>query len=286
MTSASLAFTIATTLSSSVACGATDISLLERTGERVKMFWDQLASVASTESILQEKLNPKGKVVLNNRTKFDYLITLRWDQQGMLVDESRLAVGQAQKKAPQGTLLTSQGFATLLMIFHPQFQSSYAFTSSGATDPAGKQVLIDFSAKNGAPTPAVLALKGRDYPIGWEGTAWIDPGLAMVTKIEAHWKTPPEEIGLQDVSTEVIYARTQFQGSTKALWLPTMAKVEVKTLHQHWRNTHEFLGYRLFSVEADSTVAQGEGVVDNRAEPKSVPSPARVPEPTKEKRKP
>ena len=243
-------------LASRMAMGAADVPLLERTGERVKTFWDQLSSVASTETVLQEKLNPKGKAILNNRAKFDYLITLRWDNGGMLVDESRLPVGQQQKKAPQGTLLATQGFATLLMVFHPRFQSSYAFAT--ASEPGSKLIRIEFSAKNGAPSPAVLALKGRDYPIGWEGTAWIDPELAMVAKIAAHWKQPPEEIGLQELSSEVIYSPAAFKGSTQAFWLPATAKVEVKTQHQHWRNTHEFSGYRLFSVEADSTLQEAD----------------------------
>lgn len=247
-----------------------DAQLLERTGERVKRFWDQLSSVASTENVLQEKLNPKGKVILNNRVKYDYLITLRWDNGGMLVDESRLQLGQTAKKAPQGTLLTTQGFATLLMVFHPQFQASYAFTMQGAEEAGGRKLQrIGFVARNGAASPAVLAIKNRDYPILWEGTAWVDAQLAIVTRMEAHWKEPPTEIGLQQLSSEVQYAAIPFKGQRDPFWLPTTAKIEVKTEHQHWRNTHEFSGHRLFSVEADSKVEDAKGVDSKTADPKA-----------------
>ncbi len=232
-----------------------DADLLERTAERAQQFWEQLSSVAITESVLQEKLDPKGKVILNNRTTYDYLITVRSDAGGMLVDESRLATGQGSKKAPQGILLTTQGFATLMTIFHPQFQPSYAFRIEGEEESAGRKLIrVTFVPRNGAPTPAILALKGRDYPIAWEGTAWIEPQSASVTRLEARWKDPAEDLGLQSLSSEVQYVPISFKGQTQPYWLPSMAKIEVQTRHQHWRNTHQFSRHRLFNVDAESAV--------------------------------
>ena len=230
--------------------------LIERTGERVKRFWDEFSSVASTESLLQEKLDAKGKVTVRSQANFDYLIFLRWDQEGMLIDESRLAVGQTQKKAPHGALLTTQGFATLLMIFHPEFQTSYSYTLAADETPQSKLVRVHFLPRKGAASPAVLALKGREFPIHWEGDAWIDAEQAMVTRMEAHWKDLPEEIGLESLSGEVSYAPTTLKGGSQTFWLPRSARVDVKTLHQRWRNTHQFSAYRLFSVESESKVGE------------------------------
>jgi hypothetical protein len=242
---------------STLACAATtpDADLLERAAERARQFWDQLSSVAITENLLQEKLDPKGKVILNNRTTYDYLITVRSDPGGMLVDESRLATGQRSKKTPQGTLLSTQGFATLLTVFHPQFQPSYAFKVEGEEEIAGRKLVrITFAPRNGAPSPAILAVKGRDYPIAWEGTAWIEPQSASVTRLEARWKDPDVDLGLQSLSSEVQYVPISFRGQNLPYWLPTMAKIDVQTRHQHWRNTHQFSKHRLFNVETESTV--------------------------------
>jgi hypothetical protein len=244
---------LAATLAS--AATTSDADLLERTAEHAKQFWDQLSSVAITENVLQEKLDPKGKVILNNRTTYDYLITVRSDSGGMLVDESRLATGQGPKKAPQGILLTTQGFATLMTIFHPQFQPSYTFEIQGEEEIAGRKLVrVTFVPRNGAPTPAILALKGRDYPIAWEGTAWIEPQSASVARLEARWKDPAEDLGLQSLSSEVQYVPISFKGQNQAYWLPTMAKIEVQTRHQRWRNTHQFSRHRLFNVDAESAV--------------------------------
>ncbi|HSR05577.1 MAG TPA: hypothetical protein VLM42_00385 [Bryobacteraceae bacterium] len=255
-------------LASIAACAATnpDADLLERTAERTRQFWDHLSSVAITENVLQEKLDLKGKVILNNRATYDYLITVRSDSGGMLVDESRLATGQGPKKAPQGTLLTTQGFATLMTIFHPQFQPSYTFKIEGEEETAGRKLVrVTFVPRIGAPTPAILALKGRDYPIAWEGSAWIEPQSASVARLEANWKDPAEDLGLQSLSSEVQYVPISFRGQNQPYWLPTMAKIEVQTRHQHWRNTHQFSKYRLFSVDAESAV--GTAPVNPSADP-------------------
>lgn len=243
-------------VASAIASAATlDADLLERTAESARQFWDQLSSVAITENVLQEKFDPKGKVLLNNRTTYDYLITVRSDSGGMLVDESRLAIGQGSKKAPQGILLTTQGFAALLTIFHPQFQPSYAFKIDGEEETAGRHLVrVTFVPRNGAPSPAILAIKGRDYPIAWEGTAWIEPQSGSVTRLEAHWKEPAEDLGLQSLSSEVQYVPISFRGQNQPFWLPTMAKIDVQTRHQHWRNTHQFSRHRLFNVDAEAAV--------------------------------
>jgi hypothetical protein len=233
-----------------------EAQLLERVGERVTQFWEHLSSVACTENVLQEKLDPKGKVTLNNKASYDYLISLHWDNEGMLVDESRLAIGPPQKKAPQGVLLTTHGFAALLMTFHPRFQASYSFSSLGEEEVAGRKVTrIGFLARNGAPTPSVLSLKGREYPIAWEGTAWIDSELAVVTRIQARWKDPAPELGLKSLSSEVRYTPVAFRGKAESFWLPDTAKVEAETQHQHWRNTHHFSNARLFNVDTTDSVS-------------------------------
>lgn len=234
---------------------ATGSALLERTGARVKQFWDELSSVTCTETLLQERLNQKGKVAFNSKSSYDYLISMRWDTGGMLVDESRLPIGQQQKKAPKSSLLVTQGFAALLMIFHPEFQPGYSFTLEGEEKVTGAILeRVGFIPRKGSPSPAALSLKDRTYPIAWEGEAWIDPERAMVTRIDAHWKDPAEEIGLRSLSSEVHYAPISFRESSQSMWLPEKARIEVKTVHQEWRNTHQFTNYRLFSVDTQDKI--------------------------------
>jgi len=227
--------------------------LLERAGKRVKDFWDQIASVTCTEALVQERMNEKGKVALSARSSYDYLISMRWDGQGLMVDESRIPIGSSQKRTPQSALLSTQGFATLVLIFHPEFQSGYSFALDGV-EPGTALVRVAFVPKKGGSSPAALSLKDRTYPIAWEGVAWMDPNEGVITKIQAHWKDPAEEIGLRNLSSEVNYVPIIFRGGERAWWLPEKARIDVKTVHQEWRNTHQFTNYRLFSVETQTKI--------------------------------
>ena len=232
-----------------------DALLLDRIGQHVKQAWDDLTAVACTEKLTQEKLNEKGKAVLSSRSTYDYLISLNWDQGQLLVDESRLEVGPPQKKRPESALLATRGFATLLLIFHPEFHGSYRFTFLPEEDVAGRKLsLVNFLPLNGARSPGVMELKGHEYPIAWQGTAWIDPVTASVVRIQAHWKEPAEELGLETLSSDVHYAGVPLRNRT--YWLPEAALIEVKTRHQHWRNSHQFEHYKLFSVDADSELKE------------------------------
>jgi len=233
-----------------------DTMLLDRIGQRVKQAWDDLISVACTEKLAQQKLDEKGKIVLSSRSTYDYLISLNWDKGELLVDESRLEVGPPQKRRPESALLATRGFATMLLIFHPEFQTSYHFTFLPEEDVAGRRLTpVSFLPLNGARSPGVMELKGREYPIAWEGTAWIDASTASVVRIQAHWKEPAEELGLETLSSDVHYAAVALRGD-HAYWLPDAALIEVKTQHQHWRNSHSFEHYKLFSVEADSELKE------------------------------
>ena len=233
--------------------------LLDRAGQRVKQFWDQIASVTCTETLLQEKLNPKGKVAVSSRSSYDYLISMHWEGSGLLVDESRIPMGKPQKKAPQSSLLTTQGFATLLLIFHPEFQPGFSFSVEGDEAGPGRTLArVAFVPRKGAATPAALSLKDRTYPIAWEGTDWIDAKDGSIARIAAHWKDPAEEIGLRTLSSEVEYMPIAFQGGERAWWLPDKARIEVKTVHQEWRNTHQFSNYRLFSVDTQTKIGDAK----------------------------
>lgn len=230
---------------------AADASLLERAGERVKQFWEDVSAVTCTEILTQEKLNEKGKAVLRSNSRYDYLILLGWDGDQLLVDESRVEIDPPQKRRPVGSLLATRGFATLLLILHPDFQPSYSF-SIAAPEPGSNLVQVGFLPRNGGRSPGAMELNGREYPIAWEGSAWIDPVTAAVVRIQAHWKEPPTELGLQALESDVHYSVVDLRG--RSYWLPAAASIELRTEHQAWRNVHEFQDYRSFSVEVEDNL--------------------------------
>lgn len=228
--------------------------LLEKAARAAAEFTEQFPSIACTEKVTQLKFGDGQKVLSRRESVFDYLILLNLDGSDFTVEESRLEKSKAQKE-PQQPLLSTTGFAVMVMIFHPHFQPSYKFeevekeTREGVT-----WQRVRFEHQSGQPTPSVLEVRGREYPLAWRGVAWLDSASGRVGRIQAELSDPLEDIGLQQLKSDVDYAPQQTTGGTGAIWLPRAAVIEAHTRHQHWRNVHEFSAYRRFEVSAQQTV--------------------------------
>lgn len=159
------------------------LPLLARTAGVVSRFQEQFPSLSCTELVTQTKIGEHGKVLVHKRAAYDYLMLLQVAGDDLTVDESRILQGKEQK-ASDRALLTTSGFSTLLFIFHPLYENSFRFTPQGR-DPLSGYERVRFEHIRGTPSPSVLQLRGREYPIEWQGTAWIDAPSGSVVRIDA-----------------------------------------------------------------------------------------------------
>lgn len=226
-------------------------SLLDRAGQQVERFWDQFSAVTCIETVEQEKLSEDGKVLVKKRSAYDYLVLLQFSGDDLMVNESRVLQGKPAKESDR-PLLTTSGFSTLVLIFHPRFQASYVFTDEG-NDPQTPAIhRVHFEHIRGQRSPSVLQLRSREYPIEWQGTAWIESSTGSITRIQAGLKEPLEDVGLKKLESEVRYSPVSLSGAKELPWMPMTAQIEADTKHQHWRNLHQFIAYKQFSVSTDS----------------------------------
>jgi len=226
-------------------------ALLSRTEHRVEQFWDQFSAVTCIENVEQNKLGDNGKILIQKSSAYDYLVLLQLSGDDLMVQESRLLKGKAGKESDR-PLLSTGGFSTMVLIFHPHFRPSFRFSDEGA-DPATPALdRIRFEHIHGQRSPAVLQLRSREYPIEWQGTAWVDRASGNIARIQASIKTSLEDVGLKRLETEVHYAPIVLLGQQAPSWLPVAAQIEADTAHQHWRNAHKFSSYKEFSVSTDS----------------------------------
>ncbi|MBZ5618270.1 MAG: hypothetical protein LAQ69_05965 [Acidobacteriia bacterium] len=228
--------------------------VLQHTGKALESFWDRLSQVNCVETVQQAKLGPGGKVVYRQDSSFDYLVLLQLTGNEMLVDESRspIAEGKEQKNVP---LLITNGFSMLAFIFHPFFQSAFEYSAPEPVEANGASLWqVRFRHVAGARSPSVLKLRQRDYPVEWQGTAWIDRESGAVVRISAGLMSSMEDLGLKSLNADVKYGRVGFKGDAGTYWLPETAAIEVETARQHWRNLHTFGKYRLFAVDVKTNV--------------------------------
>lgn len=229
--------------------------LLDRTGGAVSKFLDQLSQVKCTERVSQAKLGKSGKSEYTENSTYDYLVLLQANGGDLTLAESRLAE-RAPKKKQNLPLLVTNGFSTLLLVFHPSYQASFQFTPLEDELLNGKRYAkVGFRHVPGMRSTAVLLLRGREYPLDLEGMAWVDRESGEIVKMSAGLESSMEDVGLRALRSEVQYAPVRFLGAKEEYWLPVSATIDVETPRQHWRNLHRFTEYQKFSTSVESTIA-------------------------------
>ena len=233
-------------------------AVLERTGKYVSSFLEVISETNCTERVLQEKIAGNGKVVERQESTFDYLIILSTSGGELSLVESRIAPEEAkQEKKLRAPLLISNGFSTLFLVFHPYYSASFQFAREGEETLGGRALTkIHFQHISGTRSPAALAVRGREYPLDFYGTAWIDPTTGVIARLTANVDSGMEDVGLRALRSDMRFAPVAFHHSPESFWLPDQAIIEVESRHQHWRNTHQFSSYKRFAVDTKEQVAE------------------------------
>jgi hypothetical protein len=231
--------------------------LLDLASNNVSAFLDTISEVNCTERVTQEKIGENGKTVEKRESAYDYLVLLSNTGGELNLVESRVAADSNKNANEKAPLLVSNGFAMLLLVFHPYYSGGFQFSfANEESNSTGDVTQVDFRHIPGMRSPAALALRGREYPLDISGTAWIDTRTGVIDKISAQIGMEMEDIGLWSMHCEIEYAPVSFQTVPGTYWLPAHATVEVESRHQHWRNTHVFSAYKRFSVNTKEQVSR------------------------------
>jgi hypothetical protein len=233
-------------------------ALLQHTGELMSEYVERFSDVRCSEKVTQQKFRNNGseKVDLKEESSYDYLVILSNNGGELSLSESRIAVHEAKADKKNRSMLVSNGFATLFLVFHPLYANSFEFSNAGVEVVEGHRLTkVAFQHIRGTRSPAALALRGREYPLDLSGTAWIDAETSAISRISAGVGDTMVDVGLNTLQTDIIFAPFPFKDLDKTYWFPQRAVVEVETPRQHWRNTHEFTNYKRFSVSTEEQVA-------------------------------
>lgn len=218
--------------------------------KQVVKYLAELGNLHCKETVIQEKLATNGHVQATEHSTFDYLVMIDGTGDDFQLNESRLETKSASHK-PLPMLVTN-GFSTLLLIFHPYFSGAFDFEPGPDETIDGRNaVSIHFKHIRGRRSLAALALRSREYPLELQGTAWIDKKTGQVLRIDATLEDEMSDIGLRSLNIRVNYSLLRLGATTGSMTLPTLATVEVTTPRQHWRNTHAFSEYKVFGAEAE-----------------------------------
>jgi hypothetical protein len=228
--------------------------ILVHARKSVESFWGQFKSVTCVEKVTQEKLGKQGGVEYARKSTFDYLVLLNMDKDALSVDESRLEQGKKSKEKNIPLLITS-GIPTLLLVFHPLYREGFHYRLEGEEISGGRRLArIHFEHIPGTRSTTALRLRGKNYPLDIQGTAWIDPVTGAIHRIAAGIGAPLSDLNLKALEMEVRYDPHEFSTREDIYWLPSTATISIKTERQHWRNMHRYSGYKRFTVATEDVV--------------------------------
>lgn len=247
---------LAIALGSACAAGqSTDTSgAIALVQKQIGGYLEQLGNLHCTETVTQQKLSENGRVEESERDKVDYLIMMNGDASDFQLNESRIENRGARHKLLAVPMLVTNGIATVLLVFHPYYRQAFEFKTGAEETLNGRPAIpIHFTHIPGRRTPAALALRGREYPLDLEGTAWLDVATKQVVKVDASLERDMSDVGLRSLKIQVEYKPELLSGHPSQIDLPAVAIVDVTTPRQHWRNTHSFSDYKSFSTGAQQS---------------------------------
>lgn len=223
-----------------------DMAALQKARLSVEKFFEQSTNVVCTETVSQGIVGKNGRVNYNEDSIFDYQLQANTNTGSLKLVESR-DTRKAAFRDSSRTLLITNGFTSMLLIMHPEYESSYTFTPAGQESVDGvTYAKVDFKSVPGATSPAALQLRDHNYPLPLAGTIWIEPQSGAVVKLVAAVDSSLSDLGLKGMRSEIHYARIQFHDPDESYWMPISAVIDVETMRQHWRNIHRFTGYKRF----------------------------------------
>jgi len=219
---------------------------LQHARQNVEHFFQESANVVCAESISQTVLGHNGKPLYREESAYDYQLQARTESGSLKLVESRDSRKSAFRD-PRRTLLITNGFTGMLLIVHPNYESSYTSEPAGEETSDGvRLVKVHFQPVTGGRSPAALQLRGKSYAMPLSGILWIEPGSGAIVKLTAAVDTSLNDLGLQGMRSEIHYAMLQFHDPEESYWVPVSAVIDVETPRQHWRNVHRFSEYKRF----------------------------------------
>jgi tetratricopeptide (TPR) repeat protein len=231
--------------------------VLKKVGEGVESFFKNFPNTVSLEQVHRERLGKDGKVAHALDQDFQYLLLAHADKWGLGIDEHR-STAQGESTAlgglDQGLMLTA-GFASVSLLFHPDYQDGAGFRYLGLQALDGKDMhVIAFAQKpETARTTERFKTNEGSALILLQGLAWIDPTTFQILRLRTDLLSPQPSVRLERQTTEIQFQKVSFKDVATALCLPQEVSVTVDWRGRVYRNWHRYSDFRVFNVETKET---------------------------------
>jgi VWFA-related protein len=225
---------------------------LEKMGQRVDAFAQNIVDLIANEDLTQEKLDIKGHLKSKAHEQDNYLIVhhgYEWGAKAeyrMDDDGNRLGPVGLEK----GYLVTS-GYALGCIAFSTSAQSESRFRYLGEQNiEGGGTYVLGFAQIPGDATffTTMRGTGGEDVDMLTQGILWVDKNSFQVIRMRTDLLAAHSEIQLDRLTTEIVFGEVVLQDVASPLWLPSKVTVSIEVGGQKFRNIHEYKNYRRYRV--------------------------------------
>lgn len=185
--------------------------LLANTGLNVRMFFETLPETSAHEQIDLERLDWAE----HRKEEFNYLDVPRPVADGVGLDEFRTnAAGKRAEPLALEHGFVTTGFASMIVHFHPSYQSESTFRYLGTQQANGQSADVVYFAQIPGKARVKQSLKTdiRSLPILIQGVAWIDSRNFQIARMRTELLVPQGDPDLRAERTESRFAGVQFKG--------------------------------------------------------------------------
>jgi tetratricopeptide (TPR) repeat protein len=236
-------------VASGAECPAAQV--IEESGKRMQELVSDLSRFAAVEDLFHQPLDPYGIPIRTDIRKYDYVAAISEHQGGLVaIDEFRT---NKLTLADYPDQISSIGFVTLALVFHPNMRDDFVMECEGLGDWRGHASwLVHFRQRKDRPNRMHTYKVGDQiYPVDIKGRAWIRADKFQIVRIEADLVKSMPEIRLISEHQVVEYGPIPFATKKTVLWLPKTAEIYFDFRKHRYYRRHSFDHYMLFSVEAD-----------------------------------
>jgi tetratricopeptide (TPR) repeat protein len=235
-------------VAANVSCPA---DIVEMTGKRVEEFVDDVSRIAAIEHLLHEQLDEIGDAITKETRTFNYVAAFAESKQGSIaVDEYRQ---EHLGLADFPDQISSSGFTTLALVFHPKMRESFEMMCEGLGELRGQPTwLVHFKQREDRPAQMHdYRVGGELYSLRLKGRAWITADKFQIVRIESELVSPVPQIRLAGEHQVVEYGPVPFAKKKMELWLPQSAEIYLDFRRHRYYRKHSFDHYMLFAVDTD-----------------------------------
>ncbi len=224
-------------------------SVRAKVGARIEELVSNVDRFTATEEMDHTALSPLGIQMSHETRQFTYLVEIRKSgARDLDVQEYRDgSVSVQQFPAHLGTV----GLPTLVLVFHPYYQSKYDFTCEGGGSWNGRKTwVVHFQQKADSHSEMlVYHVNGRFYPVGMKGRAWIDEETSQILAMESDMIKPIPEIRLMRDHQLIEYGPVAFANAGTNMWLPKSADWYCSISGHRYHRRHSFSNFLLFQID-------------------------------------